>query len=80
MAATKFMGVEPNLSVGSTNSNIPFSKGVPAVTIGSGGNGGGAHALDEWWVNDKGYVAAQRALLLLLSETGIAKGKKIASH
>ncbi|QCR22775.1 M20/M25/M40 family metallo-hydrolase [Pontibacter sp. SGAir0037] len=79
MAATQFMGAEPMLRVGSTNSNIPFSKGVPAVTIGSGGTGGGAHALDEWWINDKGYLAAQRALLLLLSEAGIAKGSKVAA-
>ncbi|RDV17175.1 M20/M25/M40 family metallo-hydrolase [Pontibacter diazotrophicus] len=78
MAATGFMGTEPTLRVGSTNSNIPFSKGIPAVTIGSGGTGGGAHALDEWWYNDKGYVAIQRALLLLLSETGVAKGKVAA--
>lgn len=80
VAATKFMGTEPTLRVGSTNSNIPFSKGVPAVTIGSGGTGGGAHALDEWWINDKGYLGTQRALLLLLSETGITKGRKAAAQ
>ena len=79
MAATNFMGTEPALRVGSTNSNIPFSKGVPAITIGGGGTGGGAHALDEWWLNDKGYLGTQRALLLLLSEAGIAKGKKITA-
>ena len=79
MAATTFIGAAPALRVGSTNSNIPFSKGVPAVTIGSGGTGGGAHALDEWWLNNKGYIAAQRALLLLLSESGLAKGSKVAA-
>ncbi len=78
MAATRFLGTEPSLRVGSTNSNTPFSKGIPAVTIGSGGTGGGAHALDEWWINDKGYLGTQRALLLLLSEAGIAKGRKTA--
>ncbi|RNI23549.1 M20/M25/M40 family metallo-hydrolase [Rufibacter latericius] len=76
VAATRFLGTEPALRVGSTNSNIPFSKNVPAVTIGSGGKGGGAHALDEYWINDKAYLATQRALLLFLSETGIAKRKK----
>lgn len=80
MAATTFIGAEPALRVGSTNSNIPFSKKVPAVTIGGGGTGGGAHALGEWWINDKGYLAAQRALLLLLSETGLAKGGKVATQ
>ncbi|MBC3540605.1 M20/M25/M40 family metallo-hydrolase [Rufibacter sediminis] len=76
VAATRFLGTEPALRVGSTNSNIPFSKNVPAVTIGSGGTGGGAHALEEWFVPKNTHLGTQRALLLLLSETGIAKGKK----
>ena len=63
----------PRLSIGSTNSNIPISKGIPAVTIGRGGVGGGAHALTEWWMNDKGHLAIQNALLILVSEAGIAK-------
>ena len=49
------MGVEPRLTIGSTNSNIPISLGVPAVTIGRGGDGGKAHSLDEWWINKDGY-------------------------
>lgn len=32
----------------STDSNIPMSLGVPAVTIGAGGRGDRAHAPDEW--------------------------------
>jgi tripeptide aminopeptidase len=73
IAATAFVNAQPSLGVGSTNSNIPFSKNVPAVTIGGGGKSGGAHALNEWWVDDKGYLATQRALLLLLAEAGLAK-------
>jgi tripeptide aminopeptidase len=73
IAATSFINAKPSLGVGSTNANIPISKGVPAVCIGSGGKSGGAHALGEWWLDDKGYQASQRALLLLLSEAGIAK-------
>ena len=38
----------PILGASSTDSNIPISLGIPAVTIGSGGTGGRAHALDEW--------------------------------
>ncbi len=72
-AAVTFVGGAPKLRVGSTNSNIPISKGIPAVTLGSGGRGGNAHALQEWWVNDNGYLAIQRTLLLLLAEAGIAK-------
>lgn len=73
IAATKHFKAEPSLITGSTNANIPISKGIPAVTVGVGGVGGGAHSLDEWWINDKGHMAIQRTLLLLLTEAGIAK-------
>jgi len=73
IASTTFLKASPSLDVGSTNSNIPISKGVPAATIGTGGKAGGAHSLHEWWLDDKSYEAAQRTLLLLLAEAGIAK-------
>lgn len=47
-AAVRAMGYTPELGASSTDSNIPISLGIPAVTIGSGGTGGRAHALDEW--------------------------------
>ncbi|MDA8849070.1 M20/M25/M40 family metallo-hydrolase [Flavobacteriaceae bacterium] len=71
LAATTHFGAEPFLTRGSTNSNIPITKGIPSVTIGRGGNGGKAHSLGEWWVNEEGYKAIQLALLIVLSETGI---------
>jgi tripeptide aminopeptidase len=74
IATASFLQASPSLGVGSTNSNIPISKGIPAVTIGSGGKSGGAHALGEWWLDDKkAYIATQRALLLLLTEAGVSK-------
>jgi acetylornithine deacetylase/succinyl-diaminopimelate desuccinylase-like protein len=72
-AAYSTFGTVPHLGINSTNANIPISKGVPAVNIGSGGKGGRAHSTDEWWVNDRGYLAIQHALLLLISEAGLAK-------
>jgi acetylornithine deacetylase/succinyl-diaminopimelate desuccinylase-like protein len=72
MATVAYFDVAPFLRVASTNSNIPIAMGIPAVTIGRGGIGGGAHSLQEWWINDEGNLAIQRALLLLLSEAGIA--------
>lgn len=47
-AAVRAAGWEPVLGASSTDSNMPISLGIPAVTIGSGGSGGRAHALDEW--------------------------------
>ncbi|MGY6744728.1 MAG: M20/M25/M40 family metallo-hydrolase [Cecembia sp.] len=71
MAIAKHLsGNDPVLSSSSTNSNIAFSLGIPAVTIGRGGEGGGAHSLDEWWVNKDGHLAIQQALLLILMQGG----------
>ena len=70
MAATSYFGAEPELTRGSTDSNIPISLGIPAITIGRGGSGGNAHSLDEWWVNSDGQKAIQLAFLILFSEAG----------
>ncbi|MFN9849516.1 MAG: M20/M25/M40 family metallo-hydrolase [Alphaproteobacteria bacterium] len=48
-ASVRAAGFQPLLNAGSTDSNVPISLGIPAVTIGSGAAGGGrAHAVDEW--------------------------------
>ena len=47
-AAVRAAGYSPILGASSTDSNVPISLGIPAVTIGSGGQGGRAHAVDEW--------------------------------
>lgn len=41
-------GFTPELETSSTDSNVPMSLGIPAITIGAGGAAGRAHALDEW--------------------------------
>ncbi len=72
MAIANFLtGKQPELNSSSTNSNIPFSLGIPAVTIGRGGKGGGGHSLEEWWLNEDGHVAIQQAFLLLLLQGGL---------
>ncbi len=40
-------GIHPNLGIGSTDANIPLSRGLPAVCIGLG-TGGGAHTVQEY--------------------------------
>lgn len=70
MASTAYFGKRPQLTRGSTNSNIPIAKGIPAVTIGRGGHGANAHSLDEWWLDVEGYKSTQLALLLLVAEAG----------
>ncbi|MRS64241.1 M20/M25/M40 family metallo-hydrolase [Larkinella terrae] len=73
IAVSTFLGAVPKLEVSSTNANTPISLGVPAITIGSGGVGGNVHALNEWWLNDKGVLGLQNVLLVLLAEAGVAK-------
>lgn len=73
LAATSHFGGEGTLGRASTNSNIPISLGVPAVTIGRGGVGGEGHSPGEWWLNQDGHLAIQRALLLVVAEAGLAE-------
>ncbi len=70
IAATNYMGGKPKLTIGSTDSNVPIALGLPAITIGRGGDGGKNHSLDEWWLNKDGYKAIHLALLVLLAEAG----------
>lgn len=58
-------GNEPaGLREGSTDSNYPMSFHAPAVTIGGGGIGRGAHSLDESFDSTDSWKGTQRALLL----------------
>lgn len=76
IAVTRTLGRTPSLRFGSTDSNIPISMGIPAITIGSGGRGGRAHSLDEWVDVDKASTlpGMQRALLLVLALVGVEAG------
>jgi len=73
MAATAALGLTPSLQISSTDSNLPISIGVPAVTISRGGTSQGAHSLDEWWRNVDAHLGAQLGLLTVLSEAGVSK-------
>jgi acetylornithine deacetylase/succinyl-diaminopimelate desuccinylase-like protein len=60
---------EPRL--GSTDANIPLSRGIPAIAIGAGGIGGGIHTLQEWYDPTGRETALRRTLLTLLDITQI---------
>ena len=70
-AAVQSFGMTPRYAIGSTDANVPISMGIPALAIGHG-QGGRAHALDEWVdVEPKGRVrAAQVILALVLAAAG----------
>lgn len=60
-AAVAAHGLTPQLETSSTDANVPMHRGIPGITIGSGGSGGRAHALDEWIDVEKG--ASLRGML-----------------
>ena len=59
------------LSISSTDSNVPMSLGIPAITIAGGGEGGGAHSPDEWFSPINSQIGPQAALLVILSLVGV---------
>ena len=72
--ATRAVGIEAQLDQSSTDSNLPMSLGIPAITVGAGGKSGSSHTLDEWYDpvdRDKGL---KRGLLLILGMVGLQKG------
>jgi di/tripeptidase len=72
-AAIRSVGMTPRFRFSSTDSNLPISMGIPAITIDSGGTGGRAHALDEWIdVETRASLRGiECALTLLLTLAGI---------
>jgi acetylornithine deacetylase/succinyl-diaminopimelate desuccinylase-like protein len=71
-AVTRALGFEPTFHRSSTDSNVPISLGVPAITIGGGGQGMNAHSLQEWFRNVDGPLGVQRVLLITLAQSGLA--------
>ncbi|MCB1672475.1 MAG: M20/M25/M40 family metallo-hydrolase [Gammaproteobacteria bacterium] len=66
------VGIElEELGISSTDSNVPMSLGIPAVTIAGGGEGGGAHSPDEWFAPGNSKEGPQTALLLTLALVGV---------
>ncbi len=55
----------------STDSNLAMSLGVPAVTLGGGGEGGNWHSLNEWYKPTDAYLGPQNVLLTTLVLAGL---------
>jgi acetylornithine deacetylase/succinyl-diaminopimelate desuccinylase-like protein len=60
------MGQNPVLEFSSTDSNIPISLGIPAITMGGGGRSGNAHSLEEWFEPANAWKGPQTVLLTIL--------------
>lgn len=70
--ASQALGIRPLLNRASTDSNIPISLGIPAITIGAGGVSADSHRLTEWYDPIGRELGYKRALLLILGMTGLS--------
>jgi acetylornithine deacetylase/succinyl-diaminopimelate desuccinylase-like protein len=68
-AVDRHLSLHTDLRLGSTDANIPLSRGVPALSLGAGGEGGGAHTLAEWYCDRNRELGLRRILLLTLAMT-----------
>jgi di/tripeptidase len=69
--ASRALGVTSELTASSTDANLPMSLGIPAITIDGGGEGRGAHSLEEQYDDgDRGWLGPQWAALIVLSLVG----------
>lgn len=73
-ASSKALGFEAILDApSSTDSNVPISLGVPAVTLGGGGEFGGIHTLKEFFDPTDSFYGPQQILLTVLGLVGYAQ-------
>jgi tripeptide aminopeptidase len=66
-AVDRHLGLRTDLRLGSTDANIPLSLGIPAVSLGAGGEGGGAHTHAEWYSAANRELGLRRVLLITLA-------------
>jgi acetylornithine deacetylase/succinyl-diaminopimelate desuccinylase-like protein len=66
-AVDRHLQIQSHTGIASTDANIPLSLGVEAISLGSGGSGGGIHSLQEWFDATGRDLGLRRILLLLLA-------------
>jgi di/tripeptidase len=66
-AVHQVLGLPVTLNESSTDSNMPMSLRIPAITIGAGGRGAGAHSPTESFDPTDSWLGTRRALLLTIA-------------
>jgi tripeptide aminopeptidase len=66
-----FLGNRSRLERSSTDANIPLSLGIPAVSVGGGGKGGGSHTLAEWYDATGREMGLKRLFLATVALAGV---------
>jgi tripeptide aminopeptidase len=64
-AVDTHLSIRARVDCASTDANVPLSMGLPAVSIGAGGQGGGAHTSQEWYQPETRDLGLRRILLAL---------------
>ncbi len=64
-AVDAHLNIRSKIDCASTDANVPLSMGLPAVSIGAGGQGGRAHTEEEWYQPDGRELGLRRILLTL---------------
>jgi acetylornithine deacetylase/succinyl-diaminopimelate desuccinylase-like protein len=67
LAVSRALSIRSDLIEGSTDANLPMSVGIPAITVGAGGRGSGAHALQETFDTTNSWRGTQRILALAVA-------------
>ena len=75
-AVDAHLGIRSHLDCSSTDANLPLSMGIPAVALGAGGQGGGAHTSQEWFSPEGRDLGLKRILLSLLMLMRSVAGSK----
>lgn len=66
-AVDRHFNIRCQTRTASTDANIPLSVGVPALSVGAGGTGGGIHTPQEWYDAKDRELGLRRVLLLMLA-------------
>ena len=66
-AVDRRLEIRTTVRLGSTDANIPLSLNVPALSLGAGGDGAGAHTQAEWYSSKGRELGLKRVLLLTLA-------------
>ena len=69
-----YLNIRSQADCASTDANVPLSMGLEAVSIGAGGQGGGAHTSQEWYQPDGRELGLRRILLALAA---LAEGDRL---
>jgi tripeptide aminopeptidase len=71
--ASRAFGIRPIYDCSSTDSNVPISLGIPAVTIGCGGTSGNTHNTAEWYDPTNREAGLKRLVVVLAALAGLAE-------